>query len=404
MPRLTNRLTAKAINHLSRPGWYADGLGLYLQISNSGSKSWVYRYTHNRKQHWHGLGSVSQTNSLKVARVNAEKCRQLRREGVDPITAKREAQRAQTLQDARALTFDTCANRYIDSHKNGWRNRKHEAQWRNTLTTYASPILGNQPVQAIDTEMVLRVIEPIWIDKTETANRVRQRIEVILDWAKALGYREGDNPAAWRGHLDKVMAHPTKIRPVRHHAALPYSQVPALFRQLHQIDSIASLALQFTILTAARSGESRNAAWTEIDLNQAVWEIPPNRMKNHKSHRVPLSPEAVAILNRCEARQSHFVFTGNRDGQAITEAAARKLLKSHAPTITLHGFRSSFRDWCSESSFPRELAEKALAHAAPSQTEAAYQRSDLFEHRRVLMSEWATFCRSDHRAELAIVK
>jgi integrase len=396
LARLTQRLSAVKVQQLTTRGWYPDGLGLYLQISASGTKSWVYRYTRDGKQRWHGLGPVSPTNSLKAARIAAEKCRQKIREGNDPIDIKRgQNQARKAALSSTRLTFDDCAAKYIESHQLGWKNEKHRNQWQNTLATYASPVIGDVPIDEIELQAVLKIIEPIWNSKTETANRVRQRIELVIDWATAMGFREGANPARWRGHIEKLLPKPSKVSPVQHHKALPYDQMSAMFEQLQELDSVAGYALQMAILNATRSSEVRLAKWDEFLLEEGVWEIPAERMKNNKPHRIPLSPEVIRILRLQDIQTSKFVFPGSTRQAGITEAAVRKLLKSLQPGVTLHGFRSTFRDWCAEKTlFPRELAEKALSHSLPNHTEAAYQRGDMFEKRRQLMDSWAKYCHS----------
>jgi len=397
MARLTQRLSILQVQSMDRRGWYADGLGLYLQVSAVGTKSWVYRYTRDGKQHWHGLGPVSPLNSLKQARYAADGCRQQLRQGIDPIIEKKNNQRQQRLAEAASMTFDECALRYIDRHQHGWKNSKHHQQWQNSLATYASPGLGSLSVQEITTQDVLNMIEPIWNSKTETANRVRQRIELIIDWATAMGFRDGENPARWRGHIEKLLPKPSKVRPVRHHEALPYTAIPDFFARLEGIQTIAALLLRFTILTATRSSEARLATWNELDLSHCMWIIPPQRMKNSKPHRIPLSQPVVRVLEDLYiGAPQGFVFSKTQRSDAITEAAVRKLLKSVEPGITLHGFRATFRDWCAEKTeFSRELAEKALSHSLQDATEAAYQRGDMIEKRNELMTKWADFCYSE---------
>lgn len=393
MAKSIHKLKALQVKQLNKPGWYPDGQGLYLQVSKSLSKSWVYRYEKYTKERRHGLGSYP-TISLEAARKAAELCRQLRADGYDPIDYKRQLEATRQLDNAKGITFKECALAYIDSHKVGWKNRKHEAQWRNTLETYAFPVMGSLAAQDIDVGLVLKVLEPIWYEKTETASRVRQRIENILDWAKVRNYRTGENPALWRGHLDKLLPKPTKIRKVRHFAAMPYSDLPDYFRSLRKIDTLAAKALAFAILTATRSNETRGAKWEEIDLQTGTWTIPDDRMKAGRSHRVPLTNECLKILNEVEPFKSDsLMFPGLRKVSPISDVALLKLLKQTHPTLTIHGFRSSFRDWCAEmTNYPGALAEAALAHILKDKTEAAYQRGDMFEKRRKLMNAWADYC------------
>lgn len=400
MPRKVEKLTSLQVKKLDKPGWYADGAGLYLQVSQTGSKSWVYRYQKASRERRHGLGSFP-TVSLKLARQKAQECRLMRKDGIDPIEHKKAQGLAEELNKAKAITFKECALAYIDSHKAGWRNRKHEAQWGNTLKTYAYPVIGDLAVQDVDIGHILKILEPIWKEKTETATRVRQRIENILDWAKVRKYRTGENPALWRGHLDKILPKPTKVQKVRHFAAMPYTEVPAYYRKLAKLETVAAKALAFVILTASRNGEARGAKWDEIDLKQATWTIPAERMKAHREHRVPLSKEAVRLLKAVKPLKhddDDHVFPGIRKGNSISEAALMKQLKQNHPTLTIHGFRSSFRDWCAEmTNYPREVAEAALAHTLKDKTEAAYQRGDLLAKRAQLMDAWSRHCKKTRK-------
>lgn len=393
MAKKVNRLSDRKVQTTNNPGWYPDGGGLYLQVSPSLTKSWVYRYQTAGREHRHGLGPYPAI-SLKEARDLAHNCLLLRKQGVDPIRHARQ-QRAQiALESLKGITFKECAESYIDAHAAGWRNRKHEAQWRNTLTTYAYPFVGSMPVQDVDVDLILKILRPIWYQKTETATRVRQRIENILDWAKARNYRDGENPARWRGHLDKLLPKPSSIHKVQHFEAMPYSDVPAYFQGLRDKLTLASAALRFVILTATRNAEVREARWSEFDLRKRIWTIPEGRIKSKRVHRVPLSKEALAVLKFVEPfrRDDDLVFPGLKKERPISEAALSKLLKESHPDLTVHGFRSTFRDWCAEvTNHPREVAESALAHVLKDKTEAAYQRGDLFEKRRVLMNEWTDY-------------
>jgi integrase len=396
MPCLSNRLSAKQIDHLTERGWYADGRGLYLQVSAAGTKSWVYRYTFNGKPRWHGLGAATRLNSLKQARLAAERCRQKTHEGIDPIEARESRLAEEKLEAARQMSFSECASAYIDIHRHGWRNQKHQTQWRNTLTHYAFPVIGDRAVQLITVADVLQIVEPIWHQKTETANRVRQRIELILDWATARGYREGANPAQWRGHMDKLLPRPKKVRAVKHHAALAIDEMPGFYRSLTEINTTASRSLRWLILTAARSREARDATWDEIDNHKGIWTLPGARMKSGMTHRVPLGTDALQLLDQNKPQDVVLLFPGASSLRPITDTAVRKLVQQHQPGITIHGFRSTFRDWCAErTTFSRELAEKALSHSLSSATESAYQRTDLLDARRALMTAWAEFCQSD---------
>lgn len=300
-----------------------------------------------------------------------------------------------------AITFDAAKDAYIEAHEPSWRNPKHRQQWRNTLDTYASPVLGAVPIQQIETGLVLKVIEPLWNKKPETAGRIRGRIEAILDWAKARGYRAGENPARWRGHLANVLPARTKLRRVRHHPALPYVEVPAFMSQLRARTNIAASALRFVILTAVRTGEGIRAQWSEFNLQEGVWTIPGERMKSGRAHRVPLSTAALEIVRDMEGiRHNEFVFPGQRRNKPLSDMSMLMMLRDMGrQDITVHGFRSSFRDWAAEATnFPREVAEAALAHVVGDKVEAAYRRGDLFVKRAKLMEAWATFATKDPKA------
>lgn len=295
---------------------------------------------------------------------------------------------------AKAVTFEEAAERYIEAHKAGWKNAKHAAQWTTTLKTYAYPLIGESPVQAIDTGLVLKVLEPIWTTKTETANRLRGRIESVLDWARVRGYRERENPARWRGHLEQLLPAPSKVQRVQHHAALPYADLPKFMEALRAQDGVSASALEFAILTVARTGEVIGAKWSEIDLKERVWTIPAERMKAGKEHRVPFSARTLAILKSMKALGSgEYVFPG-LNNKALSNMALLMLLRRMGrEDITAHGFRSTFRDWAAErTNFPAEVAEMALAHAVGDKVEAAYRRGDLFAKRRELMTAWAKAC------------
>jgi integrase len=398
MAKLVKQLKDLQIKRLSEPGSYPDGEGLYIQIRDSGAKDWFYRYEIDGRGRKRGIGSYP-TISLEKARGEALLCRQLRKEGIDPIDYHRELAIKKGLEKAKTTTFKECALAYIDTHKHGWRNEKHESQWRNTLETYAYPFIGDLPVQAIDIDLVMKVLEPIWFDKTETASRVRQRIENILDWATVRNLRKGDNPALWRGRLDKLLPKRSKIQKPKHFAAMDYRVLPEYFKSLRKKDTIASKALAFTILTATRNGEARAATRSELDDKANAWIIPENRMKAGREHRIPLSNEASDIIKEAvpfKKITNDFIFPGLAKEKPINEAALMKLLKKDHPALTIHGFRSSFRDWCAEqTNYPREIAEAALAHTIKDKTEAAYLRGDMFEKRRKLMNAWAEYCLSE---------
>ena len=399
MARTTGRLTALKVDKAKVSGMYCDGGGLYLRVTEEGTKNWVLRYMLDGKPRWMGLGPVSLFGLLE-ARAKALDARRLRHEGVDPIEARRAARQQTRLDAAKAITFRECAASYIAAHKAGWHNPKHAKQWTATLATYADPIIGALPVQAVDTALVTKVVEPIWSIKPETAGRLRGRIESILDWAKARGFRQGENPARWRGHLDNLLPARSKVRRVEHHAALPYIEIGGFITALRLQEGTAARALEFAILTAARTGEVIGATWGEIDLNGKAWTIPASRMKAGREHRVPLSARAVEIIASMrklvgdEVLPEAPVFWGANPGKPLSNMAFLMLLRRmERGDVTTHGFRSSFRDWCAErTSFPNEVAEMALAHTVSDKVEAAYRRSDLFDKRRRLMDTWATFC------------
>jgi integrase len=388
------KLSAIAVGRANSTGLYADGGGLYLQVGRSGSKSWLYRFMIDGRAREMGLGPVH-TIPLAEARIRAGECRRLRLDGIDPIEARTAKRQEQKLASAKAMTFEACANAYIAAHKAGWRNAKHESQWRNTLSTYAAPVFGSLSVQTVDVALVMKVLEPIWATKTETASRLRGRIEAILDWATVRGYRSGENPARWRGHLDHLLPKRAKVQMVAHHAALPYDEVGAFVALLRDQQGATARALEFLILTAARTGEVIGARWAEFDFANAVWTIPADRMKSDREHRIPLSGRVVAIIDGLRAtRVNDFVFPGAKAGRPLSNMAMLKVLERLGRSdLTSHGFRSSFRDWASErTNFQREVAEMALAHTIGDKVEAAYRRGDLFAKRRRLMEAWANHC------------
>ncbi len=383
------KLTARKVE-TARPGKYGDGGGLQLAVASSGAKKWVLRFLWQGNAREMGLGSYPEVG-LAEAREKAIAGRRLARSGVDPI--------AERKQDRRVPTFGKLADEVVTEQSKGFRNDKHRAQWRMTLETYAAP-LRVKAVDAIATEDVLGVLKPIWMTKTETASRLRGRIERVLNAAKAKGLRSGENPAAWRGHLENLL--PKRQKLTRgHHAALPYADVPAFVAKLRTRKAVAALALEFAILTAARSGEVLGARWPEIDFDARVWTIPAKRMKSGREHRVPLSESALAILEKFgEARVSEFIFPGQGAGRPLSEMVLRRMLRRDADVVTVHGFRSSFRDWAgNETHFPRELAEAALAHVVGDKAEQAYRRSDALEKRRALMEAWAQWCEPREAAD-----
>jgi integrase len=388
------KLNPQAVTRATKPGMYGDGGGLYLQVGPGGAKSWIYRFTLNGKQRYFGLGSAA--IPLRRARELAAEARQLRAEGIDPIEHRRSERLAAQVASAKVMTFQQCAEAYIAAHESGWHNPKHRAQWHSTLATYVYPVFGSLPVGEVNTGLVLQCLQPIWSSKIETASRLRGRVESILDWAKVAEYRSGENPARWRGHLDKLLPARGKVRKVEHYAALPYAQMPGFIAELRCRQGVSALALELTILCASRTGEAIGARWDEFDLPAGIWTIPVKRMKKSgNAHRVPLSSRAVEIIrSRYEKRESEFVFPGARIGQPLSKTAMLKLLELMGRAdLTVHGFRSSFRDWAAEcTSFPAEVAEMALAHTVGSAVEKAYRRGDLFEKRRALMAAWSDYC------------
>jgi integrase len=392
--RTLNRLSALKVARAKQPGMYADGGGLYLRVAEGGSKQWVFRYAAGTRDRDMGLGPVH-TLTLPEAREKAREARLLRLEGIDPIEAKRARIAALRAADARAMTFKQCAEGFIKDNEASWTSARHRQEWVGSLVRLVYPTLGSLPVAAIDTPLVLKVLKPIWEKTPETASRVRGRIENVLGWATVHHYRAGDNPARWGGLLEHALPARSKIAKVEHHAALPYAEIGAFVVKLRGDSGVAAACLQFITLTAARLDEARSSTWDEIDLANRIWVVPALRMKADKEHRVPLSDGAVAILEQMQViRQSDYVFPGRLEGRPIGDNTIWRLAKEAAGSdITIHGLRSSFRDWAAErTSFPREVAELALAHSIPNAVEAAYRRGDLFEKRRRLMDAWAAFC------------
>jgi integrase len=387
-------LKALTISRPLKRGLYGDGGNLWLQVSQGGTKSWIFRFMRNGKPHSLGLGPFPDI-SLNEARERAAECRKMLLHGIDPLEDKRARKTAAALDQAKSMTFSACADAYIAAHEMSWRSIKHRAQWRMSLATYAEPIIGGLPVQAIDIGLVMKVLEPIWKTKPETASRLRGRLESILDWATTRGYRQGENPARWRGHIENLLPKKAKVRRVAHRPAMHYAQMPAFMAELRAQDGAAARALEFAILTAARAGEVRGCRWQEIDLENGVWTVPGDRIKSGKEHRVPLPERAVEILREMKRFGGALVFPGRRGRQLGEHALVQLLKRMGHGAITAHGFRSSFRDWAAErTSYPREVAEMALAHTVGDQVERAYRRGDLFEKRRHLMDEWSKFCAS----------
>ncbi|MGF6856766.1 integrase [Paraburkholderia sp. CI3] len=392
--RSIHRLSALGVARLKQPGHYCDGGGLYLQVSVARTRSWVYRFRRKGRLREMGLGPLHVV-SLADARELAARYRKMLFEGVDPIEARR-AERAQQLaMAAHNKTFDECTKAFIKANRAGWKNEKHVTQWENTLATYASPFFGQLSVRDIDTTLVVSVLEPIWEAKPETASRVRGRIESVLDWATAHRYREGENPARWKGHLDKILPARIRVRKVRHHPALPFGEAPAFMKALKAQDGLAARALELVILTAGRTNEVIGAIRSEFDLDAATWTIPAERMKAERPHRVPLSASALALVRRLlDETDGELVFPGAKKGKPLSNMAMLIVLRRmQRADLTVHGFRSTFRDWAAEcTTYPNEMAEMALAHAVDDKVEAAYRRGDMFQRRRQMMDDWVAYC------------
>lgn len=398
MARQYQRLNALAVTHAKTPGMYPDGDGLYLQVAPGGSKSWIFRYRLNGRKTPRdmGLGPVRLVG-LAEARSKAQEARRLLLEKVDPLEQRQQGRAQRAADAAGTISFRDAAERYIKSKAPGWKNEKHKEQWAATLENYVYPAIGSLPVNLVEVGHVMKILEPIWTVKTETASRVRGRIESVLDWAGVHRYRKGDNPARWKGQLEKLLPAPTRVKRVKHHPALPYKELPGFIDLLRSQNSIGALALEFTILTAARTGEAIGATWDEIDLPAHIWTVPADRIKAGKEHRVPLSYRAAEILVMMrEGRMNAFVFPGQRKGKPLSNMAMLNVLKRMGcGHLTTHGFRSTFRDWAAEcTSFPSEMAEMALAHTIGNKVEAAYRRGDLFDRRRQMMREFAAYCGS----------
>jgi integrase len=405
MTQTIHRLSAVKVASTKARGMHADGGGLYLQVSGNGSRSWIFRFKMDGRTRDMGLGSLTDISLAKAREIAAE-LRRARLSGIDPIEARKADRREAQLAAARSMTFDQCREAFIDAHKASWRNAKHRAQWTNSLTTYVTPVFGALPIQSVDVGLVMKALEPIWSTKPETAARIRGRIERILDWAKVRGFRQGENPARWRGHMSALLPARSKVSKVEHHAALPYHEIGTFMADLRLRDGVAARALEFAILTAARTGEVLGALWEEIDLQGKVWTVPPDRMKAGREHRVPLCQPAIALLKKMQStRRNDFVFPSDRRGKPLSNMSMLMVLRRMGrDDLTAHGFRSTFRDWTAEcTNFPREVAEAALAHVLGDKVEAAYRRGDLFEKRRRLMEAWAVYCLSASDTSRAVI-
>jgi integrase len=402
-----SKLTHLQAVRLKVPGLYGDGAGLWLNVTDSSSKSWVFRFTFEGRECRMGLGPFPDV-SIGEAREAAANMRKAVRSGINPIEVKRERIAANRTAKANQVTFAWCSEQYIDAHKSGWKNAKHVDQWTNTLATYANPVIGLLEVAQIDTAHVMKILEPIWATKAETASRLRGRIESVLDWATVRKFRSGENPARWKGHLDHLLPEKSKLTKGKHHPALPWQQMATFMPTLQSQAGTAALALQFTILTAARSGEVRGMTWGEVDLPNRMWVVPAERMKAGSEHRVPLSDAALKVLKHAQKDTAllttPLVFPGTTYTKPTgIESPTLKPLSDMSLTavlrrmelsaITVHGFRSSFRDWAAEKTdYPRDMAEMALAHTVGDKVEAAYRRGDMLEKRRQMMTDWATHC------------
>lgn len=388
-----HKLTVLQIKNATKPGRLHDGQGLYLNVTPAGSKSWVYRYMIAGKDNSMGLGPYPEVTLAEARERSADYRKQIRTRR-DPLAEKKANTATLKADQAKATTFDWCAEEFIKLNEPNWKNQKHINQWRNTLKTYASPTIGNMNVAKIETDHVLRIIEPIWNTKSETAERVRGRIESILGWATIKTYRSGDNPARWKDHLEHALPKRNKAASVVHHAALPYSQINTFMPELRQQAGLAARACEFAILTAARSSEVRGAVWSEFDLETAMWVVPKERIKMKKEHKVPLSKKAVQIIKDMEKIKSCDLVFPNIKGKPLSDTSLTAVFKRMRRTdITMHGFRSTFKDWASDvTDFPGEMSEMALAHSVSSAVEAAYRRSDMLRKRFKMMEAWSAFC------------
>lgn len=392
--RQLHRLTALKIGKLDAPGQYPDGGNLHFQISVTGSRSWIFKYTLRGRSREMGLGPLSAV-SLAAARAEAAKCRELLRAGIDPIEARNTERKSRALEQSGPRLFKTAAAEYIEKQQAGWKNPKHAQQWANTLATYAFPTLGDQEVGEIDTAMIVRVLQPIWMAKRETAFRLRGRLERILDAEKALGYRSGENPARWRGHLDTLLPKQNRRKKIKHHPALPWQEMPEFMSALRQRPEPTARMLELLILTAVRTQEALYARPEEFAMNYRVWTVPGERMKMELPLRVPMTDRVVELIEQALPHARHgWLFPGKKEKKPYSNMAMLKVLERMGyDHVTVHGFRSTFRDWVAEcTEYADSLAEKALAHAIQNESEAAYRRGDMLERRRQMMADWACFC------------
>jgi integrase len=396
MARAENRLVPVTLGRLKEPGIYSDGKGLYFRIGPTGAKSWIFRFDLNKKRHEMGLGSFSDV-TLAEAREKAKECRKLQKARINPIDARRleiEAEQAKRVAAVKK-TFKECSLEYINEYEKTWKSSKHAHQWSASLKTHVYPVFGDLPVDAVDRELVESALRPIWKAKPETATRVRGRIEHVLDYARVKNLRTGENPARWRGHLNKIFPSRSKFDEVENYPALKYSEIGTFMTRLRAEEGYSARALEFAILTAARTAEVTGALWGEIDFEAEVWTVPAARMKKKREHRVPLTSAAMSILKAMKAvSESDYVFPGSRPQKPLTHTAMLRVLsRMGRDDITVHGFRSTFKDWASEETpFPNELSEMALAHAIKNKVEESYRRGELLAKRRKLMEAWADYC------------
>ncbi|WP_086382284.1 tyrosine-type recombinase/integrase [Caballeronia sordidicola] len=393
MPKIAKELGALAVSRLTTPGLHMVGHipGLALQVTASGSRSWILRTMVGGKRREIGLGPYPAVG-LKDAHIKAQAKRNDIEAGIDPVLARKEAASRLLASQALEITFEDAAKRFMKAKSSEWSNVKHGEQWKNTLAEYAYPVLGKMMVRHINREHVLLVLEPIWTSKTETASRLRGRIENVLDWARVKGFRSGDNPAAWRGNLDHLLSKPSKTKIVRNHPALPIEEMGDFMVALRLMKSAAARCLEFAILTAARSGEARGATWGEFDLDKGIWSVPADRMKAKKEHRIPLSEAAIAVVKGMPKIKDCDLVFASPTGKVLSDMTLLAILRRSELEATPHGFRSTFRDWAGEyTNYPRELAEVALAHVKGDSSEAAYWRGDVLDRRRRMMSDWAAF-------------
>jgi len=394
MPKIAKELSAIEVKAINVSGLHAVGgvAGLLLQVSSTGSKSWILRVMIGSKRRDIGLGGYPDV-PLAMAREKAREARKKIESGIDPIEERKDSRNKLIQTQASKLLFDEAADQFVAQKQVEFKNKKHASQWTNTLKTYASPIIGKLPVSEIEINHLIRILEPIWLEKTETAKRLRGRIESVLSWATVSGFRTGENPARWKGHLEHVLQTPSKVTKVKHHKALPWQDIGIFISNLKQREGISAKALEFLILTASRSGEVRGATWQEIELENKMWIIPAERMKADKEHRIPLSKEAIKLLKALPKFEGNdHLFPASRGG-SLSDMALSQVVKRMEVDAVPHGFRSTFRDWCSEhTNYPTAVAEMALAHTIGNKVEAAYRRGDLLAKRIKLMNEWAKYC------------